>query len=161
MLQVAVWSCILQIERCKFHNMLQYIVAFACGTLNVAVARRMSYCVLHAACCLTKLVAHAGCMLHVACCIVAVYMLQYGSRVAYCCNCRLQYLPHIAHNGVVAWGSRCMLHFASLTLRVARRPYARAAAAAPTDGGALANARQLVQTSGPAPIPLVRPACVP
>ncbi len=87
-------------------------------------------------------VAYSGCMLHgrVARCTAR------ASRVviAGCTNCRTLRITATSRD------SRCMLHVASfIMLRVARRRYVRVAAAAPTDGGALANSRQLVQIGGP------------
>ncbi len=56
--------------------MLQYIVVFACGTLNTAVARRMSHVILCVAS--RKLNARACCVLslHVAYFVVAAVTLN-------------------------------------------------------------------------------------
>ena len=82
-------------------------------------------------------VAYSGCMLHgrVARCTARALRVV----IAGCTNCRTLRITAASRD------ARCVLHVASSMLRVTRRRCVRVAAAAPTDGGALAHARQLFQ----------------
>ena len=93
-------------------------------------------CMLQFAICMLQL---HGCRLQLTCCSMARAL---HIVVIACCNsCRTLRMKAASR------GSRCMPHVASLLLNVARRRYVRVAAAAPTDGSALARASQLVETS--------------
>ena len=123
---------------------------------------------MHAACCIRLLhvasfrphgtrsgshVAYSGCMLHgrVARCTARALRIV----IAICTSRRTLRITAASRD------ARCVLHVASSMLRVTRRRCVRVAAAAPTDGGALAHARQLFQIGllpSPHGLPL-RAAC--
>jgi hypothetical protein len=143
--------------RCISHAACRKLVAGAVCTLYSHVARRC--CMLHV----------ARCMLHVSCLpkrVVACCRVQFtccsrarALRTAVISSCNNRFTSRIT---AASRSSRyrlrvvyVMLHVARciVLFHVARCRYARAAAAVPTDGGALAHARQLVQTGGTRPHP--------